>query len=127
MDRFRSLYNVAKNNGRKIVVSPKTAYLLSKLVQDKRLDLPDPLKDNNVLVYYKRKKSGEFNQRQKKSFQLLNYLLLEYLPLAGRTKKKFLVLSYTDEIGLKQNLVFNVEEIDKIQPDIYNRVIQSRK
>lgn len=62
MDRFRSLYNVAKNNERKIVVSPKTAYLLNKIVQDKRLDLPDPLKDNNVLVYYKRKKTGKFNE-----------------------------------------------------------------
>ncbi|MEA2089593.1 MAG: MBL fold metallo-hydrolase [Thermoproteota archaeon] len=62
-DRFRSFYNVAKNNGRKIVVSPKTAYLLSKLVEDRRLDLPDPLKDKNVLVYYKRKKSGRFDEK----------------------------------------------------------------
>ncbi|MGC9345579.1 MAG: MBL fold metallo-hydrolase [Candidatus Bathyarchaeales archaeon] len=61
-DRFRSFYNVAKNNGRKIVVSPKTAYLLSKLVEDPRLDLPDPLKDENILVYFKRKKSGEFDE-----------------------------------------------------------------
>jgi len=63
MDRFRSFYNVARNNGRKIVVSPKTAYLLDKLVEDKRLDLPDPLKDKNILVYYKRKKSGGFEEK----------------------------------------------------------------
>ena len=63
MDRFRSFYNVARNNDRKIVISPKTAYLLSKLVDDKRLDLPDPSKDNDILVYYKRKKSGEFNEK----------------------------------------------------------------
>jgi ribonuclease J len=63
MDRFRSFYNVAKNNGRKIVVSPKTAYLLGKLVEDKRLDLPEPLKDENILVYYKRKRSGGFDER----------------------------------------------------------------
>jgi ribonuclease J len=63
MDRFRSFYNVAKNNGRKIVVSPKNAYLLMKLVEDKRLDLPDPLKDENILVYYKRKKSGGFEEK----------------------------------------------------------------
>jgi len=63
MDRFRSCYNVAKNNGRKIAISPKTAYLLSKLVEDKRLDLPDPLKDKNILVYYKRKKSGGFDEK----------------------------------------------------------------
>jgi ribonuclease J len=61
MDRFRSFYNVAKQNARKIVISPKTACLLSRLVDDERLDLPDPLKDEHILVYYKRKKSGTFD------------------------------------------------------------------
>jgi ribonuclease J len=61
MDRFRSFYNVAVKNRRKLVVSPKTAYLLSKLVQDEHLDLPDPLKDEHVCVYYKRKKSGTYD------------------------------------------------------------------
>ncbi len=63
MDRFRSFYNVAKNNGRKMVISLKTAHLLSRLVEDRRLDLPDPLKDESILVYYKRKKSGEFEEK----------------------------------------------------------------
>ncbi|MDI6846930.1 MAG: MBL fold metallo-hydrolase [Candidatus Bathyarchaeia archaeon] len=62
MDRFRSFYNVARNNGRKIVVSPKTAHLLGRLVEDKRLDLPDPLRDKDILVYFKRKKSGGFSE-----------------------------------------------------------------
>jgi ribonuclease J len=61
MDRFRSFYNIAKKNGRKMVVSPKTACLLSKLIDDERLDLPDPLKDEDILVYYKRKRSGTFD------------------------------------------------------------------
>jgi hypothetical protein len=59
MDRFRSLYNVAKENDRKFVISTRDAYLLSKLVDDKRLDLPDPVKDKTIRVYYKRKKSGD--------------------------------------------------------------------
>jgi ribonuclease J len=63
LDRFRSFYKVAKKNGRKIVVSPKTAYLLSKLLDDEHLDLPDPLKDEDILVYYKRKKSGGFDEK----------------------------------------------------------------
>ncbi|MHA1605652.1 MAG: MBL fold metallo-hydrolase RNA specificity domain-containing protein [Candidatus Freyarchaeota archaeon] len=63
MDRFRTFYNIARNNGRKIVISPKTAYLLDKLVEDERLDLPDPLRDENILVYYKRKKSGRFDEK----------------------------------------------------------------
>jgi ribonuclease J len=61
MDRLRSFYNVAVKNGRTIVISPKTAYLLGKLIQDEHLDLPDPLKDERVLVYYKRKKSGTYD------------------------------------------------------------------
>ena len=61
VDRFRSFYNIAKKNGRKMVISPKTACLLSKLIDDERLDLPDPSKDEDILVYYKRKKSGTFD------------------------------------------------------------------
>ncbi len=63
MDRFRTFYNIAKNNGRKIVISPKTAHLLSKLVEDKRLHLPDPIKDEGILVYYKRKRTGGFQEK----------------------------------------------------------------
>jgi ribonuclease J len=63
LDRFRSFYEVARNNGRQVVISPKTAYLLSKLLDDEHLDLPDPLKDDYILVYYKRKKSGVFDER----------------------------------------------------------------
>jgi ribonuclease J len=32
-------------------------------LDDERLDLPDPLKDNSILVYYKRKKSGTFDEK----------------------------------------------------------------
>jgi len=61
MDRFRSFYNVGIRNGRSIVISSKTAYLLSKLAHDEHLNLPDPLKDEDILVYYKRKKSGTYD------------------------------------------------------------------
>jgi ribonuclease J len=63
MDRFNSFYKVAKKNNRIFVVTPKTAYLLSKLQYDKHLSLPDPLKDSNIVVYYKRKRSGNFDDR----------------------------------------------------------------
>jgi ribonuclease J len=63
MDRFRSFYRMAKANKRKLVVSPKTAYLLSKLVDDERLDLPDPSADKDILVYFRRKKSGRFDDQ----------------------------------------------------------------
>jgi len=61
-DRFRTMYEVAKENDRKIVIFPRMAHLLTKLVEDERLDLPDPLRDEDVLVYYKRKKSGTFSE-----------------------------------------------------------------
>jgi mRNA degradation ribonuclease J1/J2 len=54
---------VAIKNGRKLVTSPKNAYLLSKLIQDEHLDVPDPSKDKNILVYYKRKKSGNYDDK----------------------------------------------------------------
>jgi ribonuclease J len=63
MDRFRSLYEIAKSNDRRMVISTKTAYLLSKLVDDRRLVLPDPVKDKNILVYFKRKKSGDYEEK----------------------------------------------------------------
>jgi len=61
-DRFRTFYKVAKNNGRRIVISPKTAHLLARLKEDKRLDLPDPMGDDDILVYFRRKKTGEFRE-----------------------------------------------------------------
>lgn len=63
LDRFRSFYEVAKKHGRQIVISPKTAYLLCKLLDDEHLNLPDPIKESCILVYYKRKKSGDFNEK----------------------------------------------------------------
>ena len=61
IDRFRSFHNIAVKNGRKLVISPKIAYLLGKLIQDEHLDVPDPLKDKHIAVYYKRKKSGTYD------------------------------------------------------------------
>jgi hypothetical protein len=46
-----------------MVVNTKTAYLLSRLVEDEHLDLPNPAIDDLVSVYYKRKKSGGYDDR----------------------------------------------------------------
>ena len=63
VDRFRSIYTGAKENNRQFVISTKTAYLLDKLVQDTRLDLPDPIKDETIKVFYKRKRSGQYSEK----------------------------------------------------------------
>ena len=63
IDRFKSFYETAKKTNRKLVISPKTAHLLTKLLDDKHLPVPDPLKDDTLLVYYKKKKSGNHNEK----------------------------------------------------------------
>ena len=63
IDRFRSFYEVAKKNNREFVITPKTAHLLSKLLDDEHLNLPNPMNDDSIRVYYRRKKSGNFNEK----------------------------------------------------------------
>ncbi len=63
IDRFGSFYKVAQKNNRKLVISPKTAHLLTKLLKDQHLSVPDPLKDPDILVYYKRKKSAAHDEK----------------------------------------------------------------
>ena len=63
IDRFKSFYEMAKKNGRKMVITPKTAYLLTKLLGDEHLPVPDPLKDDCLRVYYKKKKSGTYDEK----------------------------------------------------------------
>jgi len=63
VDRIRTFYNVAKDNGRKFVISMKTAHLLYKLKDDPVLKLPNPLKDENIVIYARRKKTGEYVEK----------------------------------------------------------------
>ena len=51
VDRMRSFRDVAKATGRKFVVSTKVAHLLESLKGDKRIAVPDPMTDPNMLVY----------------------------------------------------------------------------
>jgi len=60
VDRFKTFYEIAKNNDRKFVIPLKLAHLLSKLKSDPVLKIPDVMKDEDILFYKKRKKTGEF-------------------------------------------------------------------
>jgi len=62
MDRLRNFYAAAVACGRKLVIPPKTAHLLTKLIRDEHLELPDPIHDDAVEVYYRRKKSGSYDE-----------------------------------------------------------------
>jgi len=63
IDRFKSFYNATTKNDRTLVISPKSAHLLSKLQNDKHLSLPNPSKDDSIQVYYKRKKTGKYDDK----------------------------------------------------------------
>jgi len=60
VDRIKTFYNVAKDNGRKFVVSMKSAHLLYKLKDDEILKLPNPLRDENIVIYARRKQTGGY-------------------------------------------------------------------
>jgi ribonuclease J len=63
VDRWRTFYEAAVDCGRTMVIHPKTALLLDTLVADDHLDMPDPLKDDNIRVYYRKKKSRTYSEK----------------------------------------------------------------
>jgi ribonuclease J len=46
-----SFYQVAKETGKRLVISLKTAHLMASLHSDSGLHLPDPFHDKNIQVY----------------------------------------------------------------------------
>ena len=61
--RLNTFYNVAKNAGRTLVISAKTAYLLTTLQPEKTLCAFDPMTDPNVRVYFRKKKGGTYGDK----------------------------------------------------------------
>ena len=115
IDRLRSFYNVAKNNNRRFVISPKTAYLLSNLVSDKHLGFPDPVKDENILVYYRRKKSGRFDER--------DYYVWERKFMDKMVNHEFV---HKNQREVLMDLGFNqFAELIDIRPDVGSHFIHS--
>jgi ribonuclease J len=60
VDRFRTFYNIAKRNNRKLVVKLSDAYFLKYLSQDKFLDVPD-IHDENIIIYLPKRGSGTYS------------------------------------------------------------------
>jgi ribonuclease J len=114
-DRFRTFYNVARNNDRKLVISPKTAYLLSRLVKDKRLNLPDPMQDENLLVYYKRKKTGCCAET--------DYYIWEREFMEKQVTHKY-VHAHQNELIMDLDF-FQFAELIDIKPDLGSHFIRS--
>ena len=55
VDRTKTLFEVAKKNHRRLAVSLRQAYILSKLYEDQHLDLPD-VKSSDFLIFRREKK-----------------------------------------------------------------------
>ncbi len=60
VDRFRTFYNIAKENNRKFVVKLNDAYFLKYLSQDKNLDVPN-IDDEDIIIYLPKRGSGTYS------------------------------------------------------------------
>jgi len=59
VDRFRTFYNIAQENGRKLVVKMNDAYFLRYLSKDSHLDVPD-IDDEHIIIYIPKRGSGQY-------------------------------------------------------------------
>ncbi len=59
VDRFRTFYNIAKESGRKLVISFRHACFLERYHQDKNLNVPDS-KDANILLLKPKRMTGTY-------------------------------------------------------------------
>ena len=60
VDRVRTFYDVAKKNGRKLVVKIKDCYFLKHMSQDPKLNIPN-WNDENIIVYKAKYRSGTYS------------------------------------------------------------------
>jgi len=92
VDRFRTFYNVVKENGRVLAISLRQAYLLSKLASEGKIDIPDVAHDENVVVYQRSKKRYFEWEKSVLSFQNV----VEASDIKNRQSKTVLVSSARD-------------------------------
>jgi len=65
VDRLRTFFNIAKENGRKFVVKINDAYFLKYLSQDKHLSVPN-IDDENIIIYLPKRGSGTYSDKDYK-------------------------------------------------------------
>jgi ribonuclease J len=102
VDRFRTFYNVAKENGRVLAISLRQAYLLSKLAGEGKIDIPDVAHDKHVVVYQRSKKRYYEWEKNVLSFQNV----VEASDIKNMQNKTILVSSARD-----------FKELVEIRPD----------
>jgi ribonuclease J len=62
VDRLMSVYRAAQKNRRKLVISTRMAYIITRM-REKIKALPDVMNDGNVLVYYRLAKSCTYCEK----------------------------------------------------------------
>ncbi|MFQ6107636.1 MAG: MBL fold metallo-hydrolase [Thermoplasmata archaeon] len=68
VDRMKTFHRVAKETGRKFVISTSTAVLLRKLSKDPGINVPDVIRDESILIY-----ARELSRRSSWEKKLLEY------------------------------------------------------
>lgn len=115
VDRFKTFYEIAKENDRKFVIPIKLAHFLHRLKDDTRLQIPDIMQDETVVFYKKRKKSGEFQERDYYGWER---------PFLGKAETFEFVQDYQSRIIFNLDLVGFTELID-IKPSAGGDFIHS--
>ncbi|MEI7752398.1 MAG: MBL fold metallo-hydrolase [Candidatus Omnitrophota bacterium] len=115
LDRFKTFYAVARECGRKFVISMKLAYLLWKVKEDSKFKIPDILNDDTLLVYARRKKSGGYEE---KDYQKWERMFLE------KSVNCEFVRSNASRLIFNLDL-FNFQELVDIRPEPGSHFIHS--
>jgi ribonuclease J len=115
LDRFRTFYEVARECKRKFVISMRLAYLLYKVKEDAKFPIPDIFDDSTILVYKRRKKSGEYDE---KDYQKWERIFLDK------------AVNYEYVQKNKQSVIFNLDlfnfpELIDIRPEPGSHFIHS--
>ncbi len=92
VDRFRTFYEAAKENGRVLAISMRQAYLLSKLGAEGRISIPNIAHDKNIMVYQRSKK--RYFEWEKKVLSFEN--IVEASDIRKMQKRAVLVTSTWD-------------------------------
>ncbi|MEM5834456.1 MAG: MBL fold metallo-hydrolase [Candidatus Aenigmatarchaeota archaeon] len=124
VDRLNSFFQACKENGRKLAINTKIAYLLKVLKQDKRLEIPD-IKDEDLLIYFHRAKWGLIDKNVSIEEKKKDYLKWE---------KDFLdypnVVCYKDVREREEKIVlfldyFDLKELIDLKPSLGSTYIYS--
>jgi len=101
VDRLRSFYRAAVQNGRYLAITMRQAYLLHRLSEDTHLKIPR-LKDENILIFQKSKK--RYRSWEKQVMEL------------GRVINSSRISEMQSKIVLIISL-YDMEELIEIKPD----------